>query len=126
MESTKAPAPRRSATATVSLVSAVVSGVAVLPSLSIKGFGDIVAGVLFSGWVALPLLLLGLVRIFREFRTAHIVLLVLGLVGSFGAVTSPYGHGSTSAIGLVVLPFFLLVAYGVIGFVLFCVKAYRT
>lgn len=97
-----------------------------LPSLSIKGFGDIVAGVLFSGWVALPLLLLGLVRIFREFRTAHIVLLVLGLVGSFGAVTSPYGHGSTSAIGLVVLPFFLLVAYGVIGFVLFCVKAYRT
>lgn len=126
MESTKAPAPRRSATATVSLVSAVVSAVAVLPSLSIKGFGDIVAGVLFSGWVALPLLLLGLVRIFREFRTAHIVLLVLGLVGSFGAVTSPYGHGSTSAIGLVVLPFFLLVAYGVIGFVLFCVKAYRT
>jgi len=126
MSSTNTPAPRRSTTATISLVSAVISGVAVIPSLSINGFGGVLVGVLFAGWVSLPLLLLGLVKLFRQFATAHIILLVLGLVGSFGAVTSPYGHGSTSALGMLVLPFFLLAAYGVVGFALFCVKAYRT
>lgn len=123
MENTNCPSPRRSATATVSLVSAVVSALATLPGISINGFGDMMAGAIFSGWVALPLLFLGLVKLFRQFRTTHVFLLVLGLVGSFGAVTSPYGRGSTTAIGMVLLPFYLLVAYGVAWFVLFCVKA---
>ena len=125
MESTNTSSSRRPAVATASLVSAAIFAVAVLPSLSIEGLETILAGALFSGWVALPLLLLGLVKVFRKFPTAHLVLLVVGLVASSGAVTAPYGHGSTSALGLLVLPFFLLLIYGGVGFILFCVGVYR-
>jgi hypothetical protein len=126
MGSTNTPPRRRSGIATVSLVSAVAFAVAVLPSLSIKGFGDMVAGVLFCGWVSLPLLFLGLMKLFRDFPITHLVLLVLGLAGSFGAVILPYGRGSTSALGMVFVPLYLLVIYCVAGFILFCVKVYRT
>jgi hypothetical protein len=69
--------------------------------------------------------LLGLVKLYRAFPVTHLILLVLGLLVSAFAAASPYGHSSTSAIGLVTIPFVLLVIYAVAGFVLECVKVHK-
>jgi len=88
------------------------------------GLEHTVDAICFSGWVGLPLLLLGVIKVFRSFPVTHLVLLMIGLIFSAFATASPFGHGSTSAIGLLTTPFFLLVIYAVSGFGLFCVRAY--
>lgn len=119
-------APSRSITAGVSLAAAAVFAVLVFASgLALNGGGSSVAGVCLACWAALPLTLLGIVKLFRGFPMTHLALLVLGLLVSALAVASPYGHSSTSAIGLVTVPFFLLLLYALVDFVLVCVKTFR-
>lgn len=111
--------------ATTSRVSALVFAVVVFVSgAAIKSFGDALCGVVVSCWVALPLLLLGVIKLFRAFPATHVVLLALGILASVFAAASPYGYGSTSALGLVVLPFYVVVVYVLVAFVLLCVKTY--
>jgi hypothetical protein len=126
MNDVQPTARSRSTTATVSLAAAAVFAVFVFASgLAMNGGASAVAGVCFACWVALPLTLLGTVKLFRGFPMTHLVLLVLGLLVSASAAASPYGHSSTSAIGLLTVPFFLLLLYALAGFVLVCVKTYR-
>ncbi len=111
--------------ARASFIGAAVFAVVVFVSgLAINGFGNTLAGLFFSGWVALPLMLLGAIKLFRRFPLTHAALLVFGVLGSAVAAASPYGHSSTSSIALVTVPFFVLVIFGVTGFVLLCVKTY--
>ncbi len=126
MNDVQPTARSRSTTVTVSLAGAAVFAVFVFASgLTMNDAGSAVAGVCFACWVALPLTLLGIVKLFRGFPRTHLVLLVLGLLVSASAAASPYGHSSTSVIGLVSVPFFLLLLYALAGFLLVWVKAYR-
>ena len=95
-----------------------VSGVAM------NGLENALPGLCLSCWVALPLVALGAIRLFRRFPLTHATLFLIGVLASVMAVVSPYGHRSTSAIALVTIPFFLLVIFCVAGLVLLCVKTY--
>ena len=112
--------------ANVSLTAAGVFAVLTFGAgLASGGTGNAVAGVCISCWLALPLTLLGLVRLYRGFPLTHLILLVLGLLVSAFAAASPFDHSSTSAIGLMTIPFFLLVVYALAGLVLVCVRVYK-
>ena len=125
MANTNTPRSRRSGVATASLASALFFGLIAFASGSaFKSLEDAVVGILFSCWVALPLVLLGVIKLFRAFPGTHSVLLVFGFFASVCAVASTHSGGSTSALGLVFFPFWLLLIYGVVCFVLLCVRVY--
>ena len=126
MERVQTTSPSSPVVAKVSVALAVVFAVVLFASgAAITSFGDVVAGLLFSLWVALPLLLLGWIKLFRTFPVAHVILLVIGIIGSISAAASPYGSGSTSALGVLFFPSYLLVIFGVVGFILLCIKSHR-
>jgi hypothetical protein len=118
MENPTPPSPRSWVT-TVSVVASAFFGVVVFASSSAsESAEDAVASLLMAGWVALPLLLLGVVKIFRAFPTTHVVLLVFGCFSIVWAIGSARGAGSTAALAVVVIPFYLLIIYGVTSLVL--------
>jgi len=127
MENVQPKQSGRTVVATASLVASAVCVVGVFVSeIAMNGFVSPLGLLCLSCWVAFPLLVLGLVKVFRAFPGTHGVLLVMGVVVSaFAAASPPRAHSSTSAIGLVTVPFFLLLLYGVAGAVLVCVKTYK-
>jgi hypothetical protein len=117
MADTNTPPSRRSGVATASLVAASFVAVAVFVSCPVTESFELAAlGVLWSCWAALPLFLLGVIKLFRTFPTTHGLLLALGVFASVVAVASSNG------LGLLVIPFYLHVIYGVASFVLLCRK----
>lgn len=125
MKDLESASARHSGVALAALASAGVFAVAVFVSgIAVDGFERVIPGICFSAWVALPLLLLGGIKLFRLFPRTHLVLLVIGLLFSAFAAASPLAHGSTSAIALATTPFFLLAVYAVAGFTLVCMRAY--
>ena len=125
MDTAKPTPPSQSTVAKISLAgSAACAAIVFSSGVAMNGLENAIGILLFSCWAALPLLVLGLVRLFRQFPGTHAALLVLGISASVLAAAAPFGRGSTSAIGLVTIPFFLLLIYAAAGFVLICVKTY--
>ena len=67
-------------------------------------------------------MLLGLVKVFRVFPNKQVALWIIGSVLLFGACYDVFfaASGSTAGLGLIFVPFFVLVGYGVAAAVLLC------
>ena len=91
-------------------------------SANIEGFGDVAFGVALACWVGLPLMLLGLVKVFRAYPATHVALWAIGSVLLFGACYGVFfaARGSTAGLALIFVPLYVLVGYGVVGAVLLC------
>jgi hypothetical protein len=89
---------------------------------NIEGFGDVAFGVALACWVGLPLVLLGLVKVFRVFPNTHVALWAIGSVLLFGACYEVFfaAGGSTAGLALIFVPLYVLVGYGVAATVLLC------
>jgi hypothetical protein len=125
MEDVSMPAPARTWVSNASLISgvAVAIGVFILgaSNANIEGGADIAFGMAMSCWMGLPLILLGLVKLFRFFPNTHTVLWAVGCFALFGSCWNVYfvSKGSTAALALIFIPLFLLAGYGILAFVFF-------
>ncbi len=109
-----------------SLISALVLAVGTFAfgarSANIEGFRDVAFGVALACWVGLPLVLLGLAKIFRAFPITHVALWAIGTVLLFGTCYEVFfaASGSTAGLALLFVPLYVLVGYGVVAAVLLC------
>ena len=116
--------PPRSWVCSASLISGIVLGVGVFalsaPGATIEGIVDVAFGVAMSCWVGLPLILLGVIKVFRSYPNMHLSMWSLGCFVLFGACWQVFfaPRGSTAALGLLFVPFYLLAGYGVAAMVL--------
>ena len=88
------PAPARTWVSNASLIAGVALGVGVFvlgaSNANIEGAGDVAFGVATSGWVGLPLILLGLIKLFRFFPNIHAVLWGFGCFALLGSCWSVF------------------------------------
>jgi hypothetical protein len=124
MENVNIPARARSWVCNASLITGVVLAIGVFAlgarDANIEGLADVAFGVAMACWVGLPLMLLGVVKLFRHFPNAHWVLWVVGSTALLGACFEVFfrARGSTAALALIFVPLYLLVGYGVVAMVL--------
>ena len=84
---------------------------------TVRGPGDLVFGLLFSLWVGLPLLLLGQVKLSHRRPRVVLVLWLVGLLVTVKMLHEVFvdPSGSTTALGLLTTPFYLILGFSLIG-----------
>jgi hypothetical protein len=124
VENVDMTAPIRSWICNASLISGAVLAIGVFglsaPNAHIEGVGDAAFGVAIPCWVGLPLILLGLIKIFRFFPNTQAVLWGVGCFALFGSCWSVFfaAKGSTTAVALIFIPLYVLAGYGIVALVL--------
>jgi hypothetical protein len=86
----------------------------------VDDLGDVLFGLALCSWAGFPLVVLGQVKVYRGFPRFSLALWAAGLAVLVGLLYAVFfaARSSTSALGLITVPLFVVLVYAVTGLAL--------